>query len=124
MTTRETTGRTPESTSTAIFTGHARLPQSLGHRFGSTMVSVEIEVDLADARIIDVSCFPISELAERLVKSVLIGRLITTDMDAAAAELQRRYIGAAQRALATAVTSARDTYARWQALGQQTPPDL
>jgi hypothetical protein len=87
------------------------------------MVSIEVEVDLETGRITDVSCFPISELAERLVKSLLIGRLIATDMDAAVAELQRRYVGAAQRALATAGGNTRETYLRWQVSGPQVSTD-
>jgi hypothetical protein len=86
------------------------------------MVWIEIEVDLATGRITDVACFPVSELAERLVRAVLTGRLVENDLEQSAAELQQRYIGPAQRALATAITNARETYVRWRA-GQPTVSD-
>ncbi len=115
------TGDAGASPRTMIFTGHARLPQALGGRFGSTVVSVEVEVDPASGQIVDASCYPVPQLTERLVRSILCGRNLQDGLDAAVLELQRRYICPSQRAIATAVTNVYETYVRWKTAAPATP---
>lgn len=106
--------QTPDSNrATIVFVGHARLPQALGSQGAPTVVSVEVEVDVATRQIVDASCSPVPHLGERMVRDMLLGRNLDDGLDAVATELQHRYISPSQRALSTAICNVYESYARW-----------
>ncbi len=110
--------RRSEDTGAVVFVGQARLPQALGGPGGSTAFTVEAEVDLSSGHIVDVLCYPASEICQRLVRATPMGRDLRGGLDDAATEIQRRYVGPAQRAIATAISNVYETYARWSPNGQ------
>ncbi len=103
---------------TVIFVGHARLPQNLAPVGAPPVVSVEIEVDMRQRRVIEVATRNILPRAEALLRDILLDGDIDASVKVLLDAFQRRYLGAPQRAIITAVTNAYDAYVR---LCQQQP---
>ncbi len=95
-----------------VFVGHARLPQSLSPS-DAPIVLVELEVEGEDALITAVEVSGPLPAANRLLTSLLLGRSLRTEFDAATAEFQRRYAGPPQRAICTALNNAHEVYLRY-----------
>jgi len=104
---------------TAIFVGHARLPQSLAPRDSSSLVSVELEAEIASGTILGTSVKGVLPLGTRLLDEVLVGRRIGDGPHQAVEEIRQRYVCPSQKALCTAVANAYEAYYRYR---QQGPP--
>jgi hypothetical protein len=106
---------------TVIFVGHARLPQSLAAVGASPVLSVEIEVDMRDRRAVEVATRGVLPRAEALLRDILLQGDLDTSVRILLDALQRRYVGAPQRAISTAVANAYEAYVRFcrqQAVGE------
>jgi len=99
-------------TDTIIVVGHARLPQSLSSADASNVL-VELEVRREDGTIISVHFSAPLPGAARLLTGLLAGKNIDRDFDAALREFQRHYVGPPQKAIATALSSAHESYQRY-----------
>lgn len=108
----------PRSTEkTIIFVGHARLPQSLAPRDSSSVVSVEVETDMASGTILGTSVKGALPLGARLLEEMLAGRNIKDGPQDAVDEVRRRYVCPSHKALCTAVANAYEAYNRYQQQG-------
>ena len=97
---------------TVIFVGHARLPQSLAPRDSSSVVSVELEAEIASGTIMGTSVKGVLPLGTRLLDEVLAGRRIGDGPQKAVEEIRQRYVCPSQKALCTAVANAYEAYYR------------
>jgi hypothetical protein len=95
-----------------IVVGHARLPQSLSP-IDSSVILVELEVQREDGLIIDLYVSGSLPGAARLLASLLVGQNIDRDFGGALHNFQRRYVGPPQKAIATALSSAQESYQRY-----------
>ncbi len=102
---------------TVIFVGHARLPQSLAPRDSSSVVSVEVEAEVASGTILGTSVKGVLPLGTRLLAEVLAGRRIGDGPQEAVEEIRHRYVCPSQKALCTAVANAYEAYYRYHQQG-------
>jgi len=115
---RQITGAlAPRAPGTVIFVGHARLPQSLASRDASSVISVEMEVNLTNGEIVSTAVRSVPELAGRLVAGLLQGRNVNESPLEVADAIRRRYVCPSQKALSTAVLNAFEAYSRYRQLG-------
>jgi len=96
---------------TAIVVGHARLPQSLSSGDAATVL-VELEIRRQDSIIVSVYFSAALPGTARLLTGLFAGKNIDRDFDAALREFQRRYVGPPQKAIATALGCAYESYQR------------
>jgi len=99
---------------TVVVVGHARLPQSLAPRDASSVVSLELEVDLSDGGIVGIAAKAVPELGSKLLSSVLLGRNIGDGPWQAIEEVRHRYICPSQKAVCTAIANAFEAYERYR----------
>lgn len=99
------------SVPTMTFVGHARLPQSLA-RTDPGVVCIELEVDPASAEVVGMASQAVMPRGELLLREVLLGYDLGRGVDDALREIQRRYIGAPQKAICSAIASAYEAYLR------------
>ncbi len=99
---------------TVIFVGHARLPQSLAPRDSPSVVSVELEAEVASGTILGTSVKGVLPLGTRLLDDVLAGRSIGDGPHEAVEEIRQRYVCPSQKALCTAVANAYEAYYRYR----------
>jgi hypothetical protein len=97
---------------TVVFVGHARLPQSLAWRDSFSVVSVEVEAEVASGTILGGSVRGVLPLGTRLLDEVLAGRRIADGPQEAVEEIRQRYVCPSQKALCTAVANAYEAYYR------------
>jgi len=101
---------------TVIFVGHAPLPQSLAPRDASPVVSLELEVNIANGRILGLAAKAVPELGSKLLASLLVGHNINDGPLPVMEEIRRRYICPSQKAVCTAVANAFEAYHRYRQL--------
>jgi hypothetical protein len=106
-------GHRDREESTVIFVGHARLPQSLAPAGAPPVVSVEIEVDVRRRQAVEVATRGVLPRAEALLRDILLEGDLDTSVRILMDALQRRYVGAPQKAIMTAVSNAYDAYVRF-----------
>ncbi len=99
---------------TAVFVGHARLPQSLAGSYASPVISVELEADIGAGIIQSAAAKGIPSLGGRLLAEVLAGRNLKDGPQEAVDEITRRYVCPSHKALCTAVINAYEAYRRHQ----------
>ncbi len=97
---------------TVVFVGHARLPQSLAPRDGSSVISVEIEADAGSGTIVGAGVKAVPELGSRLVADILTGRNMDDGPEGPVNEISHRYICPSQKALTTAILKAFEAHSR------------
>lgn len=108
---RASPGRTE---TTAIFVGHARLPQIFAPHDSSSVVSVELEADIPSGTILATSVKGVLPLAARLIDELLTGRKMGDGPQEAVEEVTQRYVCPSHKALCAAVAGAYHAYYRYQ----------
>ncbi len=95
---------------TLIFSGNARLPENVSakHVFGH--LSVELEVDPVDFKIIDVSCTLLPSLGEKILVNALIGCRIEEGIKNAVGEIENRFFSTTKRSIIAAIEDAHRRY--------------
>jgi len=88
---------------TLIFAGFARLPANAGGPTGGGVVTLEVEVDPYDMRIVDAACDCLPALGRKFLVSLLVGRTLGDSLTGAITEIRSRYSGITQRAMIAAV---------------------
>jgi hypothetical protein len=99
--------------STVIFVGHARLPQSLAPVGAPPVVSVEIEVDMRRRQAVEIATRGLLPRAEALLRDILLEGDLDASVRVLLDALQKRYVGAPQRTIMTAVANAYEAYVRF-----------
>lgn len=98
--------------STVVCVGYARLPQSLSP-LGASIILVEMEVDVVEERVVGITLGGFPTKASDLLSDILVGRRLRDDLNGTLQEFQRRYVGAPQKAICTAVMNAYESYERY-----------
>ena len=91
---------------TIVIAGSARLPEDVAakHVFGS--VTIELEVDLADKTIVDISSTLVPTLGEKILRNVLLGNKIDEGIEEAIIQLDSRFFNVTRRAMIAALEDA------------------
>ena len=95
---------------TLIFSGNARLPENVTakHVFGH--LSIELEVDPVNFKIVDVSCTLLPSLGEKILANALMGCDIEEGIKNAVSEIESRFFSTTKRAIIAAVEDAHRRY--------------
>jgi len=96
---------------TLIFCGNSRLPENVAakHIFG--YLSIELEVDPVDRKIIDVSCTLLPALGEKILMNALMSYEIEEGVKNAVNEIKNRFFSTTKRAIIAAIEDAYKRYA-------------
>lgn len=95
---------------TLIFAGNAKLPENVTARHVFGTLSVELEVDPVDFKIVDVSCTLLPSLGEKVLSSALIGCEIEEGIKNAVNEIETRFFSTTKRAIIAAIEDAHKRY--------------
>ena len=96
---------------TKIFSGSARLPEEAVGNHASNRLTIEIEINLVDSTIIDISCAGISSLEEKILRSALLGKRVEQAIEDAQLQVSQRFVTITKKALIAAL---QDVYRRFQ----------
>jgi len=78
---------------TFVLAGFAKLPVKIPGD-----LTLELEVDPYDMRIVDAACSSLPALGQKLLVGLLVGRTFD-DLEGAIGQIRARYVGATQRAM-------------------------
>ncbi len=103
---------------TIVIAGSARLPKDVTtqHVFGC--ITIELEVDLADKTIVDISCTLVPTLGEKMLRNVLLGNKIDEGIEEAIIQLDSRFFNVTKKAVIAALEDAYRWYKRFMAKQQ------
>ncbi|MBU1785175.1 MAG: DUF3870 domain-containing protein, partial [Candidatus Omnitrophica bacterium] len=93
----------------------ARLPENITAKHVFGYVAIELEIDLADHKIVDSSCALIPFLGEKILCNALIGAEIEEGIKNAADQIEKRFFSTTKRAVIAALEDAYKQYKRVQA---------
>ncbi len=88
---------------TLIFVGFSKLPTAAVNMYGTTGLSLEIEVDPFNMKIVDAACNCLPPLSQKMVCFMLIGHQVTDVFEEAIHQIRDRYISVTQRAVIAAL---------------------
>ncbi len=88
---------------TIVITGSARLPEDVAAKDACGCVTIELEVDLADKAIVDISCTSVPTLGEKILRNSLLGNEIAEGIEEAITQLDGRFFNVAKRAVIAAL---------------------
>jgi len=97
---------------TIIIAGSARLPKDVAVKNGSGCVTIELEVNLADKSIVDISCTLVPVLGEKILRNALLGNNIDEGIEEAIIQLDSRFFNATRKAVIAALEDAHRWYKR------------
>ncbi|HNW91783.1 MAG TPA: DUF3870 domain-containing protein [bacterium] len=97
--------------STVILAGFARLPESIAARHHCGFLSIEIELDPHDNRIVDCNCTAVSNLVVKIMGNTLLGSPIESGIRMCMEQLETRLYSVTKRALIAALE---DVYRNFQ----------
>jgi hypothetical protein len=121
LSTQEVLAPARETRKTVVFVGNARLPQSLAPSDSSSVISIELEVEMSSGAITGISVRGALPLGAKLIEEVLAGRRIQDGPDDVVGEAKRRYVCPSCKALCAAVINAYEAHQRYC---QQRAPSL
>lgn len=95
---------------TVVIAGSARLPAGVPakHIFGC--VTIEIEINLTDETIVDLSCTLVPSLGEKILRNVLIGNKVDEAVGDAVMQLETRFFNITRKAMIAALEDAHRRY--------------
>jgi hypothetical protein len=99
---------------TLFFVGQARLPESLASREAGNVLCLELEVDASTGTVVNLACSNLSPLGERFLIDLLVGHCLQESVAEPLREIERRYFGAAQKAMLSALENAYERYCRYR----------
>ena len=74
--------------------------------------TIEIEIDLLDAKIVDVSCMLVPSLGEKILCTALVGNKFDEGIQNAVEQLNERFFSTTKRAVIAALEDAYRCYKR------------
>lgn len=96
--------------STLIFSGISRLPENVTAKHVFGYLSVELEVDPVDYKIVDASCTLLPSLGEKILINALVGYQIEEGIKNAIKEIENRFYSTTKRAVIAAIEDAYKKY--------------
>lgn len=94
---------------TVLFSGYARLPDSVASHSQYERVGVVLVVDLSDGRVVAADTTLLTGTARAFFASLIEGLSVFTDLTVMAERVQRRYLGQSGSALLTALRRCLET---------------
>lgn len=107
---------------TIVVAGSARLPENIAAKYVFDYVTVELEIDPIDTKIVDVSCTLVPCLGEEIFRSVLLGNKINEGIRAAIERLDDRVFSTTKRAVIAALEDAYRCYRKAVEEKSDVPP--
>lgn len=95
---------------TLVFCGISKLPENVTAKHVFGYLSVELEVDPVDLKIVDVSCTLLPTLGEKILINALINYEIEEGVKNAVDEIENRFFSATKRAIIAAIEDAYKRY--------------
>ena len=95
---------------TIVFCGVSRLPENITAKHVYGYLTLEIEVDPVDFKIVDLSCTLVPSLGEKLLMNALLGYEVESGIKNAIREIDARFVSTTKRAVIAAIE---DVYARY-----------
>ncbi len=95
---------------TIVVAGSARLPENITAKHVFGYFAIEIEIDLLDSKIVDVSCTVLPSLGEKILYSALLGNKVEEGIKNAIEQLERRFFSVTKRAIIAALEDAYKWY--------------
>ncbi len=95
---------------TAYFCGNAKTPAAMANISNGNNLILGLLVELETGKVLDVSVTLITELAQNVVHSYLVGKNLVTDYEQMVEEISFRHVGNATRPIIKALTDIRRNY--------------
>ncbi len=95
---------------TLIFCGISKLPENVTAKYVFGYLSVELEVDPVNFKIVDVSCTLLPALGEKILMNALINYEIEEGVKNAVNEIENRFFSTTKRAIIAAIEDAYKKY--------------
>ncbi len=95
---------------TIIVAGSARLPEGVTAKHVFGCITIELEIDLVDSTIVDVSCTLIPSLGGKILHNALVGSKIDEGIEKAIIQLDSRFFSVTRRAVIAALEDAYRCY--------------
>jgi len=95
---------------TLVFCGNSRLPENVTAKHVFGYLSIELEVDPVDLKIVDVSCVLLPTLGEKMLVNALTGYGIEEGVKNAVDEVENRFFSTTKRAIIAAIEDAYKRY--------------
>jgi len=96
---------------TLVFCGNSRLPENVTAKHVFGYLSIELEIDPIDLKIVDVSCTLLPTLGEKILVNALMGYEIEEGVKNAVEEIENRFFSTTKRAIIAAIEDAYKRYA-------------
>jgi hypothetical protein len=107
-----------------LFVGYARAPQGTTAGQLYQVVGVALQVDVTTGMVVEASCSLALPAAEAFVTRLLVGYSLHDGIDALLHELEQRFHGPAQRAVAMALKAAYERFRKVAAPEAPVAPDV
>jgi hypothetical protein len=98
---------------TIIISGFARLPENMSSAASPAMLSIDVEVDPQDGKVVDCSCSLPAGLAKKILSNSLLGREIEAGVKGAVAQIEKRFFSVAKRAIIATLEDVYRNYHRY-----------
>ena len=98
---------------TIIVAGSARLPEGVTAKHVFGCITIELEIDLVDSTIVDVSCTLIPSLGGKILHNALVGSKIDEGIEKAIIQLDSRFFSVTRRAVIAALEDAYRWYKKY-----------
>ncbi len=98
---------------TIIVAGSARLPEDVTAKHVFGCITIELEIDLVDSTIVDISCTLIPSLGGKILHNALVGNTVDEGIEKAIIQLDRRFFNVTRRALIAALDDAYRWYKKY-----------
>jgi hypothetical protein len=106
-------GRPVESPREIVVAGYSKFPQNTSAEQMHSVLAMVVRVDTSTHRVLDASTTLITDVAQKFLRELLIGRNLISDPEDFVREIQTRYFGHAQRGI---VFAFRDLITRYAAI--------
>ncbi|MHC4395145.1 MAG: DUF3870 domain-containing protein [Planctomycetota bacterium] len=100
------------SPNTIVISGSAKLPENSVAKHVLGLLTIELEIDLPDTKVVDVSCILVPSLGERMLRTVLVGNTFDAGIRDAVEQLDKRFFNVTKRAVIAALEDASKCYRR------------
>jgi len=95
---------------TIIIVGSARLPEDVTAKHVFGCITIELEIDPVDSKIVDISCTLVPSLGEKILRNALLGNKIDEGIEEAIIQLDTRFFNVTRRAVIAALEGAYRRY--------------
>ena len=98
---------------TIIVAGSARLPEEVTAKHVFGCITIELEIDLVDSTIVDISCTLVPSLGGKILHNALVGSTVEEGIEKAITQLDRRFFNINRRAVIAALEDAYRWYKKY-----------